>query len=119
MAPRYRKLIRDRIPEIASREGRSLNVEPAPGESAFDLLLARKLVEESAEIHDALIARDRQALVSELADLQTLIDTIAERAGIGFDEITDAVASKINQRGAFHERLVLRDRKSTRLNSSH
>jgi len=109
MAPRYRKLIRDRIPEIASREGRGLDVESALGESAFDLLLARKLVEESAEVHDAMITRDRQALVSELADLQTLIDTIATRAGIGPEEIIDAATIKFAQRGAFDQRLVLKE----------
>ena len=41
-----------------------------------------------------------------IADLHTLIDTITARAGIGFDEITNAVASTITQRGAFHQRLV-------------
>lgn len=107
MTQRYRKLIRDRIPEIASREGRRLDVEVAHGEPAFDLLLARKLVEESSEIHDAMISGDRKALVMELADLQVLIDTIATRAGIGSDEIADAVASKLAERGAFHKRLVL------------
>jgi superfamily II DNA or RNA helicase/HKD family nuclease len=109
MASRYRKLIRDRIPEIASREGRVLDVEPALGESSFDLLLARKLVEESAEVHDALIIRDRQALISELADLQTLIDTIATRAGIGPEEIIDAATIKFAQRGVFDQRLVLKE----------
>jgi predicted house-cleaning noncanonical NTP pyrophosphatase (MazG superfamily) len=73
MTGRHEKLIRDRIPEIAQREGRTLRVREAePGEIA--LLLARKLVEEGMEVHEAWLAGDRSALVLELADLQTVID---------------------------------------------
>jgi superfamily II DNA or RNA helicase/predicted house-cleaning noncanonical NTP pyrophosphatase (MazG superfamily) len=110
MAPRYRKLIRDHISEIAARDGQQLDVFSITAEPAFDLLLARKLVEESAEVLDALMKSDRQALLLELADLRTVIDTIATRAGIKPKEIIEAVANKLNQRGGFKQRLVLQEK---------
>ncbi len=48
MSRRFEKLIRDGIPDLAAREGRTLPVR-ADAAAEWPMLLARKLVEESAE----------------------------------------------------------------------
>ena len=118
MSRKFEKLIRDGIPELASREGRVLHVREA-SELELPLLLARKLVEESAEIHAAIDAGDRDALLAELADLQTVIESIAARANISRTEIDVAAAAKRVQRGGFQRGLVLDEieLKSPRLHS--
>ena len=109
MSRRVEKLIRDGIPELAAREGRTLRVRTADAPE-WPLLLACKLVEESAEIHAAMDAGDRDALLGELADLQTVIESVAARAGISRTEIDHAVAAKRASRGGFERGWVLDER---------
>ncbi|HQN10538.1 MAG TPA: DEAD/DEAH box helicase family protein [Quisquiliibacterium sp.] len=120
MSRRFEKLIRDGIPDLAAREGRTLPVRAAAA-AEWPMLLARKLVEESAEIHAAMDAGDRDALLGELADLQTVIESVAARAGIARAEIDAAATAKRAARGGFERGLVLDERvpPSARLHAGH
>lgn len=102
------KLIRDRIPAIAAADGRTLAVRTA-GPDEMARLLGLKLVEESHEVLDALAAGRAPDLLDELADLQTVIESIGERHGLSRDDIDRRVAEKRAQRGGFGEGLVLRE----------
>ncbi|MEN9315694.1 MAG: hypothetical protein RIS35_2087 [Pseudomonadota bacterium] len=101
------KLIRDRIPAIARAEGRELPVRSAGGEE-LARLLGLKLVEETQEVLDALSGGSPSGLLDELADLQTVIESIAIRHGFAREDIDRRVAEKRAERGGFEDGLVLR-----------
>lgn len=101
------KLIRDLIPALAFASGRQLETRIA-GEDEWDRFLAQKILEESHEVADAIRAGSREALIDELADLQTVIDVTSRRHGIERDEIQKRVATKSDERGGFDKGLVLR-----------
>lgn len=105
----FEKLIRDLIPQLAQGEGRSLSVRQASAEELIGFH-ARKLIEEAAEAGEALASGSRDALRDELADLQTILNSTAQRFGISQAEIDDAVHRKAKARGAFDLGLVLDER---------
>ena len=104
----FEKLIRDRVPQIAEAEGRTLPVRRA-GPDEQPRLLARKLVEEAVEVGDAVAAGERGAIVEELADLQAVLDAVAARHGIEPAEVAAAAERKRRERGGFAEGLVLQE----------
>ena len=106
--PPREKLIRDRIPALAAAEGRTLALRTAePAEMAR--LLGLKLVEETHEVLGALRGGHLPEVLDELADLQTVIDTIAVRHGLTRDDVDRRATEKRAQRGGFDDRLVLRE----------
>lgn len=100
------KLIRDQIPELAAAEGRVLATRTARDEE-LDRLFGLKLVEETAEVIEALSDFGHQELIDEIADLQTVIDDLAARKGITRAEIEHRIAAKRESRGGFKTGLVL------------
>ena len=104
----HEKLIRDRIPAIAHADGHTLVTRPAH-DHELDRLLGLKLVEEAHEALEALVEGRRSDLLAEIADLQTVIDTVAARKGLTRAEIDAAVHAKRSARGGFDAGLVLRD----------
>ena len=105
---RREKLIRDGIPALAAAEGRSLALRTAdPSEMAR--LLGLKLVEETHEVLDAIRVGGPEALLEELADLQTVIDEIAGQHGLSRQAIDQRAKEKLAKRGGFSERLVLQN----------
>jgi predicted house-cleaning noncanonical NTP pyrophosphatase (MazG superfamily) len=99
---KYQKLVRDRIPEMIERAGKTAKWrELRDGE--FRLALKAKALEEAQELFDA--ADD--ALLSELADLDEVVEAILTTYGHSREEL-DAVRKKKNEdRGAFTQRLFL------------
>lgn len=104
-APRtyYRKLIRDRIPEIVEARGlrcRTRRLSPA----AYARALKKKVIEESRELLDA---RGRDEVLNELADLRELLDACRRTLGVGPGAFERIVKEKRRARGAFRKRLFL------------
>lgn len=104
----HEKLIRDRIPELARADGRTLIMRTAD-DHEIDRLLGLKLVEELHEVLDALVAGGRDDLLEEIADLQTVIETVAARRGMSRADIDAAVRAKRSARGGFDAGLVMQD----------
>lgn len=102
----YEKLIRDLIPELARAEGRELQVRVAR-DAELGRLLSRKLIEEASEVGDALATGDRAALVEELADLHAVLQAVAHRHGIAYQEVVATAECKEARRGGFDAGLVL------------
>ena len=99
----YRKLIRDRIPEIVSARGlrcRTRRLSPA----AYTRALKEKVLEESREL---LGARGRAAVLNELADLRELLDACRRALGVGPKAFERLVIEKRLARGGFKKRLFL------------
>ena len=99
----YRKLIRDRIPEIVAARGlrcRTRRLSPA----AYARALKEKVLEESREL---LGARGRAAVLNELADLRELLDACRRALGVGPKAFARLVRGKRLARGGFRKRLFL------------
>lgn len=102
---RNRKLIRDRIPEIAAADGLYLAVrQAAPDE--LPQLITEKLLEEAQEF--AL-----EPSLDELADVLEVIGAACHCFGWSSDQLEAAREAKRSERGAFDNRFVLENRECT------
>lgn len=98
----YNKLVRDRIPEIIRRAGKTPKYHTLNDE-AFTDALKRKAVEEAEE----LLAADDESLRTELADLTEVLDAPLDAYNVSDDEITAIRKARNMERGAFAERIFL------------
>ena len=100
----YNKLVRDRIPEIIQKEGNTADIIILSEES-FKQAIKEKLIEEATEVYNA---QNRDDILSELADLQEVMDTIKQLYNINTLEVNTIQAVKALQRGKFEKRLYLK-----------
>lgn len=98
----YHKLVRDRIPEIIKRAGKTPKYFTLSDE-AFRDALRRKAVEESEE----LLAAGDDSVRTELADLAEVFDALLGAYGISLGEIAAIRKARSDERGAFAERIFL------------
>jgi predicted house-cleaning noncanonical NTP pyrophosphatase (MazG superfamily) len=96
------KLVRDRIPEIIEREGRTPNVMRLDPEQMLPALLT-KLREECDEV----AAAPPQELLGELADVLEVLRALAASTGNDWDNVEKAAERKNEERGGFTERWYL------------
>lgn len=97
----YNKLVRDRIPEIIEADGKRCKTEILSDEEYLKMIDA-KLDEELEEYH-----KDRN--IEELADLMEVIYAAAEARGYSVEELENVRISKVEKRGAFKGKILLRD----------
>lgn len=102
MRQEYNKLVRDRIPAIIRQAGKQCEVVTM-SEAEFSQALREKLIEEAKEAASAT----PEELVSELADLQEVIDAVSALYGIEREAILMAQRQKRAERGGFDQRLRL------------
>lgn len=95
----YRKLIRDRIPEIIEAAGKRCEVRTLP-EDEYQKELDRKLQEELKEYLEA-------GSVEELADLVEVALAIVRTQGMSEEEFEQVRLEKKEKRGGFEKRLWL------------
>ncbi|MBB5083326.1 nucleoside triphosphate pyrophosphohydrolase [Nonomuraea endophytica] len=96
------KLVRDNIPEIIRQNGGE------PVVRVLDLAeyrqaLVEKLFEEAAELRDA----SADEVAEEIADVYEVLRAIATADGHDWAVIEKAAAAKLEERGAFRDRLYL------------
>jgi len=97
----YKKLVRDRIPEIIKADGGKCKFHVANkflGE--YETLLFAKLREETEELINNPCAE-------EIADVLEVIETIAKLNGIGLNEIKEQKIMKKSLRGGFGKKIIL------------
>lgn len=99
----YHKLVRDLVPSAIMRRGEDVEIVRVVGEARL-WSLRSKLVEESIEVLDAL---DTDEIISELADVLEVVDSLLECLGVSRAEVEKAQARKSAKRGAFKEGLML------------
>src|SRR5580700_8969892 len=87
---RYGKLVRDRIPEIIERTGKSATWRELSADE-YRLALRAKVLEEA----------------KELVDLEEVIEAILGAYNLTRDELEAARQRKNDERGAFAKRLFL------------
>lgn len=100
---RYRKLVRDRIPEIITAAGAQPVTRTLEGEE-YNAALRAKLVEEAQEAEQAETAGD---LARELADVLEVVRALAATAGLDMTRIEEVRAARAAERGAFTHRIWL------------
>ena len=99
----YNKLIRDRVPELLARQGRTTRTRQlAPDE--FLAALREKLLEEAAE---CAAAATPENIAEECADLLEVIAALAAASGIPWDHVATVREQKARERGTFLDRLLL------------
>jgi predicted house-cleaning noncanonical NTP pyrophosphatase (MazG superfamily) len=98
----YRKLVRDRIPEIIQLQGRRPVTRVLDGAGYREALLA-KLVEEACEANHAT-ADD---LPGELADVLEVIRALTITAGMSWPRLLALAEDKRSRRGGYERRIFL------------
>jgi predicted house-cleaning noncanonical NTP pyrophosphatase (MazG superfamily) len=98
----YRKLVRDRIPEIIRSEGRH-PVTRVLDEASYRQALLAKLTEEAQEASHAA-ASD---LPGELADVLEVLSALITTTGMSWPQLLELAEDKRSQRGGFAQRIFL------------
>ncbi len=97
----HNKLVRDRIPEIIEASGRTCVTEVLPND-AYVQALDAKLNEELAEYQQS-------KSLEELADLLEVMDAVVKTRGYTWDDLTRVRKEKRAARGAFDQRIFLKE----------
>lgn len=97
----YNKLVRDKIPEIIEADGKSCKTKILSDEEYLKMIDA-KLDEELAEYH-----KDQN--IEELADLMEVIYAATEARGYSMEQLEAVRLDKVEKRGAFKEKILLRE----------
>lgn len=97
----HNKLVRDRIPQIIEASGKTCVTEVLSQEAYIQALDA-KLNEELAEYQQS-------KSLEELADLLEVMGAVVKARGYTWDDLTRVRKDKRAQRGAFEQRLFLKE----------
>ena len=95
----YNKLVRDRIPEIIEKQGKTCHYA-VMDDAAYKAALDAKLTEELNEYHAS-------GELEELADLLEVIYAIAEFRGETPESLNALAEKKAIERGHFREKYLL------------
>lgn len=97
----YYTLVRDRIPEIIEQSGKTPVTEKL-NDHRYIQMLNSKLGEELAEYQG-------ENNVEELADIVEVVYAILEFRGVTLAQFEKIRRSKVDSKGAFKERLLLKE----------
>ena len=97
----YRKLVRDRIPEIIEQSGKACSCSVL-SDGDYLKMLDEKLNEELAEYQES-------KSMEELADLLEVIRAVAAARGSSIEEVEQIRIQKAEKRGGFEKRLLLEE----------
>jgi predicted house-cleaning noncanonical NTP pyrophosphatase (MazG superfamily) len=100
---KYNKLVRDRIPTILAQASYTYETTTMD-EQEYQQALREKLVEEAREAANAVEA---QQLITELADLYEVIDTLMRDNSIAPDVVRAEQERRRQARGGFAQRIRL------------
>ena len=98
---KYKKLVRDRIPEIIEATGKTCVTEIL-SDADYLRMVDAKLDEELAEYH-----KDQN--IEELADLMEVIYAAAIARGYTLEQLEQVRADKAEKRGAFEKKILLKE----------
>lgn len=102
----YNKLIRDKIPEIIEKQGKTCVVSRLNDEE-YAQKLAEKLTEEMQEFLREFDAEKDEEAVKELADLVEVVYAILDLIGVDKNDFEKIRQAKTLQNGAFKNKLLL------------
>lgn len=100
----YRKLVRDRIPEIILAAGERPVTRVLSDKEYFHELLV-KLGEESKEVLGA--EADKTELAKEFGDVIEVLESAIKVSGISREEIEKVRTERLKKRGGFEKKIFL------------
>lgn len=95
----YNKLVRDNIPEIIEKNGKTAHTSVLCNEDYISAL-KEKLIEEANEFIES------EELI-ELADILEVVDALAKVKSSSLDEILELKRQKADKNGAFDKKIFL------------
>ncbi|HLC38557.1 MAG TPA: nucleoside triphosphate pyrophosphohydrolase [Patescibacteria group bacterium] len=99
----YNKLIRDKIPEIIVAAGEDPKIKKL-NKKEFNIELSKKVLEEAKEL---TIAKTKKDILSEVVDIQELLDWIIKEQKLNRSKIKKFQKEKNIKRGSFKKQLFL------------
>ncbi len=100
----YKKLVRDRIPEIIEKDGSKAEIRIL-NEEEYKEELIKKIIEEAKE---ALEARgDKKEFIKEIGDILEIIDALIQIFELDRNEIEKIKKERKESQGGFDKRLFL------------
>ena len=100
----YKKLVRDRIPEIILSKGET-PITRILSDAEYTEELEKKLHEEYLEVLDA----EGENRIEELADMLEVMEALASVENKTLDDVLSVKAKKQEKRGAFKDKIYLED----------
>ena len=97
----YKKLVRDRIPEIIEAEGKIPHTSILSDEEYLKML-DKKLLEETAEYCES-------GTLEELADVTEVLYSILSARGYSPNDLEQAWLKKAAERGGLEKKILLKD----------
>ncbi len=79
----YNKLVRDRIPEMITKDGKTCQI-CSLDETAYRKTLKQKLLEEVNKLRDA---PSKEAMILEMADVLEVLEALQKSYGLDLNEI--------------------------------
>ena len=98
---KYHKLVRDRIPEIIEKQGKTCVTEVL-SQDAYIRMVDEKLNEELAEYQES-------KSLEELADLLEVMEAAVIARGYTWEELLQVRDEKRQKRGGFQDRILLKE----------
>lgn len=99
----YNKLIRDNMPSIIEKNGKSHNTIILDSK-AFLVELKKKLIEEAIELN---AAESKLDVLNELSDVTEIIDSLMKEYHISEGELLSRKLEKRSKNGSFEKKLFL------------
>lgn len=97
------KLIRDKIPEIMAEKNKHCYHAVVEDPVLLHELIFKKLHE---EVEEARTAADKAELMTELADIYSLLEFIAKEYNFELEEVRNISTVKTNTNGSFAKKYV-------------
>lgn len=101
--PVYKKLVRDKIPQMIEESGKSFTMSILPPDKRLGEI-KNKMKEEAIEFQEAT---NKQDTVEELADIVELVHAALDVYGISYEELEAFRQRKKEKRGGFAEGIYL------------
>ena len=98
---KYHKLVRDRIPEIIEKQGKTCVTEVL-SQDAYIQMVVEKLNEELMEYQES-------KSLEELADLLEVMEAAVIARGYTWEELLQVRDEKRQKRGGFQDRILLKE----------
>lgn len=101
--PVYNKLVRDRIPEIITNDGKTCTTKILEDKDYIKELRKKSL----EELDEYMNAKNDEEAVEELADVLEIIHSLAKCHGATFEKVEEVRKQKAKKRGGFNDKIFL------------